>query len=83
MYRAKERGTYYELFDEDMRIQVSERSKAEEALRQAVERNEFRVLYQPLVDLRSGEITGLEALVRWQQPERGLVLPADLPRRPP
>lgn len=77
MYRAKERGTYYELFDEDMRIQVSERSKAEDALRQAVERNEFRVLYQPLVDLRSGDITGLEALVRWQQPERGLVLPGD------
>ena len=77
MYRAKERGTYYELFDEDMRIQVSERSKAEDALRQAVERSEFRVLYQPLVELSSGKISGLEALVRWQQPDRGLVLPSD------
>jgi diguanylate cyclase (GGDEF)-like protein len=75
MYRAKERGTYYELFDEQMRARVVERSKEEDTFRQALERREFRVLYQPQFDLQEGTIGGVEALVRWDRPGRGLVGP--------
>lgn len=49
----------------------------ETELRRAIERGEFRLYYQPIVLLESGRITGFEALVRWQHPDRGLVSPAD------
>ncbi len=77
MYRAKKRGVRCELFDNDLRSRVAERKGIEDALREAVGRDEFRVLYQPQVDLRTGEIHGLEALLRWDHPERGLLAPAD------
>jgi diguanylate cyclase (GGDEF)-like protein len=76
MYRAKERGkSRYELFDEVMRARAVERLEVENALHRAIERGELRVHYQPLVDLEAGLMTSVEALARWQHPERGLLLP--------
>jgi diguanylate cyclase (GGDEF)-like protein len=77
MYRAKKRGVRCELFDNELRSRVAERRDVEQALADAIENDEFRVLYQPQMDLRSGEIVGVEALVRWDHPERGLLAPAD------
>ena len=77
MYRAKARGkSAYVIFDEAMHAAARARLKIETDLRFALERGEFRVYYQPIVDLRSGLVQGCEALVRWQHPERGLLLPA-------
>jgi diguanylate cyclase (GGDEF)-like protein len=76
MYRAKERGkSRYELFDELMRARAVERLEVENALHRAIERGELRVHYQPLVELPTGLVVGVEALVRWQHPERGLLMP--------
>lgn len=78
MYRAKAAGrARYEMFDRAMHTDALARLRLETDLRRAVENAEFRLYYQPLVSLRTGRITGLEALVRWQHPERGLVQPAD------
>jgi diguanylate cyclase (GGDEF)-like protein/PAS domain S-box-containing protein len=78
MYRAKERGrARCELFDAEMRAGALRRLEVERELRHALERNELELHYQPLIALRSGEITGLEALVRWRHPERGLLDPGD------
>ncbi len=78
MYRAKERGrARCELFDAEMRARALRRLEVERELRHALDRNELELHYQPLVALRSGEITGLEALVRWRHPERGLLDPGD------
>ena len=78
MYRAKAAGrARYEMFDRAMHTDALERLQLETDLRRAVELGEFTLHYQPLVSLRSGQITGLEALVRWKHPERGLVHPAD------
>jgi len=76
MYRAKERGRAgVEFFDEPMRSQVAGRVELQNALHRAVERGELRLAYQPIVDLRSSRIVGVEALLRWQHPERGLLKP--------
>jgi diguanylate cyclase (GGDEF)-like protein len=78
MYRAKQRGkSRWEVFDESMRAQARARHEIEDALHRALERNEFRVFYQPVVSLRGGGFVGVEALLRWQHPERGLLAPAD------
>jgi diguanylate cyclase (GGDEF)-like protein/PAS domain S-box-containing protein len=78
MYRAKERGrARYELFDEAMRVGASHRLTIENELRRALDHDELVLHYQPIVDLRSGGAVGSEALVRWQHPERGLLLPAE------
>jgi diguanylate cyclase (GGDEF)-like protein/PAS domain S-box-containing protein len=78
MYRAKERGrARCELFDAEMRARALRRLEVERELRGALEREELELHYQPLIALRSGEITGLEALVRWRHPERGLLDPGD------
>jgi diguanylate cyclase (GGDEF)-like protein len=77
MYRAKKRGVRCEMFDNDLRSRVAERQETEQELRSAIENDEFRVLYQPLIDLRSGEVFGVEALLRWDHPERGLLEPAE------
>ena len=74
MYAAKSRGKdRSEVFNPSMDIRASERMELENDLRGAIEREEFEVHYQPLVDLRTGGIEGLEALVRWRHPERGLI----------
>ncbi|MFZ4516060.1 MAG: EAL domain-containing protein [Acidimicrobiia bacterium] len=78
MYRAKERGKgRWELFDEAMRASAMRRLELENALHRALERNEFRVFFQPLLDITTGACVGAEGLVRWQHPERGLVPPGD------
>ena len=63
------------LFDPEMRAQTLERAALEHGLRRALERDELVLHYQPLVDLTSGRVVGMEALLRWQHPERGLVPP--------
>jgi len=78
MYRAKARGkSAYTIFDDAMHAAARARLKIETDLRFALERGEFQVYYQPIVDMRSGFVQGCEALVRWQHPERGLLLPID------
>ncbi len=78
MYRAKKSGGLrYAFFDESMFAGAVRSLKLQMDLRRAVERSEFAVYYEPIVDLRTHEIVGLEGLVRWRHPERGLVSPAD------
>jgi diguanylate cyclase (GGDEF)-like protein/PAS domain S-box-containing protein len=78
MYRAKESGRNRSvLFDAEMRATAARRLETERELRGAIDRDELELRYQPIVNLRSGEVTGLEALVRWRHRERGLLDPAD------
>jgi EAL domain-containing protein (putative c-di-GMP-specific phosphodiesterase class I) len=78
MYRAKERGrARCELFDAEMRARAVRRLEVERELRQALDRQELVLHYQPVICLNTGEITGLEALVRWQHPDRGLLDPKE------
>ncbi len=78
MYRAKERGrARCELFDAEMRARATHRLEVERELRNGLEHQELVLHYQPMVTLGSGEVTGLEALLRWQHPERGLLDPQD------
>lgn len=78
MYRAKANGkARSELFSQQMQEQTAERLRLETDLRRAVDRGEFQVHYQPVVDLRSRRIIEVEALLRWRHPGRGLVSPAE------
>ena len=79
LYRAKSdgRGTYH-FFQPEMDAQMQERRKLELDLRKALQSDEFELNYQPLIDLARGEVCGFEALLRWNHPERGLSLRADL-----
>jgi len=78
MYHAKAKGRgNYQFFTEEMNIATTERMNLESDLRLAIARGEFLLYYQPQLDLRSGTIVGVEALIRWQHPTRGLVSPAD------
>jgi diguanylate cyclase (GGDEF)-like protein/PAS domain S-box-containing protein len=78
MYRAKEQGRgRSELFDEGMRVRVVGRLRQERALRRALQREELLLHYQPVLALPDLQITGVEALVRWQDRERGLLLPGE------
>jgi diguanylate cyclase (GGDEF)-like protein/PAS domain S-box-containing protein len=77
MYHAKESGrNNFQFFTAEMNVKAVERQSLEGSLRRALDREEFLLHYQPKVNLETGEITGVEALIRWQQPERGLVPPA-------
>ena len=77
MYRAKSMGkARFELFDEAMHGRAVELLQLETDLRKAVDREEFRLYYQPIVSLDSGDIVGFEALIRWMHPARGLTYPA-------
>ncbi len=81
MYRAKEQGRNgFQFFSEQMNTDAVERMTVETDLRRAIERDELVLHYQPKIDVRSGRVTGLEALVRWQHPEMGLVPPAHFMR---
>ncbi|HEY4427623.1 MAG TPA: EAL domain-containing protein [Solirubrobacteraceae bacterium] len=76
MYQAKSRGRgECELFDPGMHAALVERLLLETDLARAVERREFELVYQPIVELESGSVAAVEALVRWRHPERGLLLP--------
>ena len=78
MYRAKERGrNRLEVFDQSMRVDVVARVEQSAALRRAVEEGELLVHYQPEVRLDDESMTGVEALVRWQHPELGLLAPGE------
>jgi diguanylate cyclase (GGDEF)-like protein/PAS domain S-box-containing protein len=77
MYQAKENGCQsYQFFRPAMNVRAVERQAIEESLRRALERQEFALHYQPKINLRTGEITGAEALLRWTHPIRGPVSPA-------
>lgn len=76
MYRAKEQGqNVYRFYSAEMNFQTLERLTMENSLRKALKREELVLHYQPIIDLYSGEIIGMEALVRWQHPEFGLLFP--------
>jgi PAS domain S-box-containing protein/diguanylate cyclase (GGDEF)-like protein len=78
MSRAKDSSlTRYEVFDAEMRAWVDNRRRTEIALRRGIERGEFELHYQPVVALDSGEIYGVEALIRWQHPHFGLLPPSE------
>jgi diguanylate cyclase (GGDEF)-like protein/PAS domain S-box-containing protein len=78
MYRAKSKGKgCYAVFEPSMAQTLRERLDMEADLRRAIDRSEFVVYYQPTVALQTGQISGMEALVRWQHPERGMVPPLD------
>jgi predicted signal transduction protein with EAL and GGDEF domain len=77
MYHAKDRGRgNYQFYNDDMSQQSVERQSLEDQLRHALEKQELLLHYQPKVNLETGFITSVEALVRWQHPVRGLLLPA-------
>jgi diguanylate cyclase (GGDEF)-like protein/PAS domain S-box-containing protein len=76
MYRAKAAGhARFEVFDRAMHAQALTRLQLETDLRRAVENEELELFYQPVVDLRDGRLTGFEALLRWNHPDRGLMPP--------
>jgi diguanylate cyclase (GGDEF)-like protein/PAS domain S-box-containing protein len=76
MYRAKADGrNTYQMSTEEMSRSMQERLTLESGLHQAIERNEFEVYYQPQIDVPSMKIVGMEALLRWRHPERGMMLP--------
>jgi diguanylate cyclase (GGDEF)-like protein len=78
LYRAKEDGRNgFRFFEPEMDAKMRLRRTLEADLRKALTQGEFELFYQPVVNLRKNEITGLEALLRWHHPERGLVSPAD------
>jgi diguanylate cyclase (GGDEF)-like protein/PAS domain S-box-containing protein len=78
MYSAKERGRgRVELFDADARVRAADRLAAEAAMRRALEREEFVVLYQPIISLADGSVAGAEALVRWDVPGEKRISPTE------
>jgi diguanylate cyclase (GGDEF)-like protein/PAS domain S-box-containing protein len=78
LYHAKDRGrARFEVFDHMMRTRTVERLSLENDLRRALDRDQLHVVYQPVVSLRDRSIRSLEALLRWQHPERGLINPMD------
>ena len=78
MYQAKEQGRQsYRFFKPAMNVRAVERQSIEESLRRALDRHEFTLHYQPKINLRAGEISGAEALIRWTHPVRGPISPAE------
>jgi predicted signal transduction protein with EAL and GGDEF domain len=81
MYRSKEKGkNHHEVFDANMKGHFVERLALETDLRRAIEQDEFVLHYQPMVSLEERVIVGMEALLRWEHPRRGLVSPAGFVR---
>jgi diguanylate cyclase (GGDEF)-like protein len=77
MYQAKGQGNQYQFFTADMNAPSFERLRMENGLRKALNREEFIVYYQPLVSLKTAEIVGAEALIRWNHHEKGLIQPVE------
>jgi len=76
MYQAKDNGKRtHQFFTNDLKVAADERLQLGNGLRRALEKDELFLLYQPQVELRSGRLVGMEALVRWKHPQKGLVLP--------
>ncbi len=77
LYLAKDRGRgRYAFFEERMNVDASARATIDRELREALKRGEFRLHYQPQIDMDTGEVCAVEALLRWQHPQRGLLAPA-------
>jgi diguanylate cyclase (GGDEF)-like protein len=78
MYQAKANGCdRYEVFDKGMYDNAVARLQLETELRQAMKQEEFRLFYQPIVSMKTGKIAGMEALIRWQHPDRGIIPPLE------
>ncbi len=77
MYRAKERGDNFAFYEDKMEVDAARRLSLENDLRGATQRNEMLLHYQPQEDLATGEIIGMEALVRWNHPDQGLISPLE------
>jgi diguanylate cyclase (GGDEF)-like protein/PAS domain S-box-containing protein len=78
MYRAKAQGrNRFEFYDTNLSTHAASRLQLEQDLRRALNRGEFQVHYQPIVSLQTGEVESFEALVRWDHPKRGLILPSE------
>ncbi|XOV83075.1 MAG: EAL domain-containing protein [bacterium] len=76
MYKAKERGrNNYQFYSEDLNVNAAKRLRTEYEIRQALDNNEFELYYQPKIDLTSRAVVGVESLIRWNHPERGLLGP--------
>ncbi|MHA6690262.1 EAL domain-containing protein [Devosia sp. A449] len=78
LYRAKHDGRgIYRFFEAEMGVKIRERRLLENDLRHAISRNQLRLVYQPQIDIKSGEVSGFEALVRWEHPVNGDIPPSD------
>ena len=77
MYWARDEGRASRMFDPSMRDRVVSRYEIEHGLQNAMDNGELALFYQPVVDLHSGQVVGAEALLRWQRPEQGLLLPGE------
>jgi len=78
MYRAKsEGGNTYRFYASDMNTRARAAVALDNAIREAIEQGQFTLFYEPQVDIRSGQIVGAEALLRWRRPDRGIVEPSD------
>jgi diguanylate cyclase (GGDEF)-like protein len=78
MYRAKATSkSTYEVFEPSMSVNALEQLRLAGDLRRAIERKEFTIYYQPVIEIATGKLAGMEALLRWEHPERGLLLPTE------
>jgi len=75
MFKAKEKRNDYCFYQTGMEAEIAERLEMEHELRQAIERHELRLFYQPKVDFATGKLIGAEALVRWEHPQEGIIAP--------
>ncbi len=75
MFKAKEKRNDYCFYETGMEAEIAERLEMERELRQAIERDELVLFYQPKIDFKTGALTGAEALVRWEHPEEGVIAP--------
>lgn len=78
MYQAKKNGiSNYQIFTEDLQLKIKERTSIEMDLRKSIERNELELYYQPQINLKTNKIIGVEALIRWMHPIKGMISPID------
>ncbi len=78
MYRAKENGRHcFQFYKPEMSVSAMERLDLENSLKAAFENDEFLIHYQPIIDINKNEIAGVEALLRWQHPDKGIIQPED------
>ena len=78
MFRAKEQGRgSFQFYKAEMSVNAMERLELENSIRQAIDNNEMMIHYQPTIDIHNNEISGVEALLRWQHPEKGMINPED------